>query len=156
MDKIDSQIVEELTVDSRTPFSSIAKKIGVSTQTVINRYNEMRAKGIIRQNSISINLAKIGYIGTVHMFIEVLPSKNPAAVIEKLKSMENLIVASTTMGDYEGYAVSVFRDVKDLYEQIMKIKQLPGIGDLEYFIAIPGFEHFPFPNLLQNNANSVK
>ncbi|MFA5364366.1 MAG: AsnC family transcriptional regulator [Candidatus Bathyarchaeia archaeon] len=156
MDNINSQIIEELTVDARVPFSSIAKKIGVSTQTVINRYNEMRSKGVISRSSISVNLAKVGYIGTVHMFLEVLPSRNPTATIEKLKKMENLIVASTTMGDYEGYVVSVFRNVKDLYEQILKIKQLPDIANLEFFIAIPGFEHFPAPNMLQNNPDSVK
>ncbi|PVX26345.1 MAG: AsnC family transcriptional regulator, partial [Candidatus Bathyarchaeum sp.] len=37
MNEIDQKIIDELTKDVRKPFNQIGKKIGVSTQTVINR-----------------------------------------------------------------------------------------------------------------------
>ncbi|MCW4035540.1 MAG: AsnC family transcriptional regulator, partial [Candidatus Bathyarchaeota archaeon] len=60
MNEIDQKIIEELTKDVRKPFNQIGNKIGVSTQTVINRYNKMKSKGIIKFCSISVNLEKIG------------------------------------------------------------------------------------------------
>ena len=62
MDETDSFIVEELKKDARTSFRKIARKLGVSPDTVINRYENLRAEGVIRGSTVVIDPKKIGYL----------------------------------------------------------------------------------------------
>ena len=145
MDKVDLQIIAELTEDARKPFRKIGKKIGISTQTVIKRYNEMKAKGAIQICAISINIKKIGYQGTAQLLMRSLPQTNLSEAIEQLKKTQNIIIATKAIGDFEGYAVLVFKDVKDLYEKVLQIKMLPNIDEIEVSFAIPGIKYIPLP-----------
>ncbi len=65
MDKLDYLILAELLEDARTPFLTVAKKLGVSPYTVKQRYEDMKRKGLIRRTVVSIDLAKLGYQGKV-------------------------------------------------------------------------------------------
>jgi Lrp/AsnC family transcriptional regulator for asnA, asnC and gidA len=143
MDKIDLQIINELSENARKPFMKIAKKIGVSIQTVIKRYNEMKEKGIIQLCAITINLQKIGYEGTANILISHSPRSNLSEAMEQLKKIQNIIIASKAIGDFEGYAVLAFKDTKDLYEKVLQIKKLPSVYNVEVSFATPGIQYFP-------------
>ena len=58
IDDLDKQIMEKLTVNGRASFTQIAKQIGVSTETVIKRYHNLKERGSIKV-SIQINPNKI-------------------------------------------------------------------------------------------------
>jgi len=137
MDKIDLQIINELTDDARKPFREIAKKIGVSTQTVIKRYNELKEKGTIQICAISIDPNKIGYEGIAYLLITGSPGCSLSEAVERLKKTENIIIVTRAIGDYEGYAVLVFKSAKDLYEKVHQIKLMPEIENIEVSFTIP-------------------
>ena len=143
MDKIDRQIIEELMSDARKPFSKIAKKIGVSMQTVKNRYNEMKANGIVQHCSISIDLQKIGYTGEAYLLFTSSYENILSEAIELLRKTENIVIATRAIGDFEGYGVLVFKDIKDLYRRILQIKKLHGIGEIDISFSIPGARCYP-------------
>jgi Lrp/AsnC family transcriptional regulator for asnA, asnC and gidA len=137
MDKIDLQIINELVDDARKPFREIAKKIGVSTQTVIKRYNEMKQKGTIQICAISIDANKIGYEGVAYLLITGSPGTNLSDAMNRLKKTENIIIATKAIGDYEGYAVLVFKNAKDLYEKVHQIKLMPEMENIEVSFTTP-------------------
>ncbi|MEM2107866.1 MAG: Lrp/AsnC family transcriptional regulator [Candidatus Bathyarchaeia archaeon] len=143
MDNLDQQIIYELTGDAQKPFRAIAKKLGVSTQTVIRRYNKMKANGTIRLCAIRVNLEKLGYKGTAHLLINIDPESNTAKTVEQLREIPNVIIATRTIGTYEAYAVLAFRDTTDMVEGILKIKELPNVQGLVVNLAIPGIRVFP-------------
>ena len=143
MDNLDRKIIQELSEDARKPFMTIAKKLGTSTQTVIRRYNEMKANGTIGFSSITIDLEKIGYQGTAHMLINIKMEADSADIVEQLKKTQNVIIATRATGSYEVYAVTVFRDTNDLFETVRKIKALPNIRKVDVFFAVPGIKQFP-------------
>ena len=64
MDKIDLYIGKILTGNARMSFTKIAKKLGISTSTVIKRYNRLRKK-VLPYSYLTINLKKLGYVGKV-------------------------------------------------------------------------------------------
>jgi len=143
MDQIDLQIITELKDDARKPFRKIAEKIGVSTQTVIKRYNEMKESGIIQLCSISVDLQKIGYAGSAHLLITGSAGSNLSETMEQLRKTPNIILATKAIGDFEGYAVLVFKDINDLYERVIQLKRDLNIENIKVSIAIPGVQHFP-------------
>jgi Lrp/AsnC family transcriptional regulator for asnA, asnC and gidA len=140
MDKTDLRILRELNDDARKSFREIAKEIGVSTQTVIKRYNEMKERGIIQICAMSIDATKIGYEGLANLLITSSPGRNLSDAMERLKKTENIIIATSAVGDYEGYAVLIFRNAADLYEKTLKIKMMAEVGKVEV-----SFDPFIFP-----------
>lgn len=143
MDKLDRKIIQEIRKDARQPFNRIAKNLGVSTQTIIRRYNEMKTNGTIALTAIRINLEKVGYSGTAHILIKSKPDADPLQMIEHLKKTPNIITTSRTIGSNDAYAVLAFRDINDLYKNVMKIRELPELLTVNVSFGIPGTKYFP-------------
>jgi Lrp/AsnC family transcriptional regulator for asnA, asnC and gidA len=143
MDKLDRKIIREIRKNARQPFSRIAKNLGVSTQTIIRRYNEMKTNGTIALSAISINLEKVGYRGTAHILIKSKPDADPSQIVEHLRKIPNIITASRTIGSYDAYAVLAFRDIADLYNNVMKIRELPELVTVNVSFGMPGTKYFP-------------
>jgi len=143
MDKIDLQIITELMDDARKPFREIAKKLGVSTQTVIKRFNALKENGTIQICAISINPHKIGYEGIAYLLMTSTPRSSLSEAIAHLTKIPNIIIATRAIGDYEGYAVLVFKNATDLYEKVHQIKLMPEIDKIEVSIEVPGGMNVP-------------
>lgn len=151
MDKIDLQIINELISDARKPFREIAKKLGISTQTVIKRYDDLKKRGIIQICAISIDANKIGYEGMAYLLMNASAGNNLTKVIERLRKTENIIIATRAIGDYEGYAVLVFKNAKDLYDRVQQIKAMPEIGTIDISFTTPVPMNIP-PNTPPKNV----
>lgn len=143
MDEIDLQIINELKENARKPFKQIAETIGVSISTVSKRYNEMKENGIIQLCSIKIDLRKIGYAGIAYILITASHKYNLSESMDQVKSIPNIIIASKAIGDYEGYAILAFKNIKDFYEKMLQIRNLPGISSVEVSFTVDSMQNFP-------------
>ena len=143
MDDLDRKILQELSQDARKPFMTIAKKLETSTKTVIRRYEEMKANGTIILSAIRVNLKKIGYNGTAHLLIKTRPEKSAADLVKELSETPSIIIATRSLGSYEAYAVLAFKDIGDLWENVIKIRKMPEVLDVNVSFAVPGIENFP-------------
>ena len=103
LDKVDLFIVEALSKNARTSFRQIAQNLNVSPDTIIDRYNALQEKGIIRGSTIVLNPKEIGY-NAMAVLIDVSPkedSKEPfdsTIILETLIKMKDIIGASKTVG----------------------------------------------------------
>ncbi|PVX26456.1 MAG: hypothetical protein CW691_01435 [Candidatus Bathyarchaeum sp.] len=143
MDKLDNLIILELLDDCRKPFRKIAQKAGVSTPTIIKRYNELKKEGVIQLCCIQVDVTKLGYKGTAHLLITNSGKITVNEVIKQIKEISGIVIASSAFGDFEGYAVLAFRDLQDLHDKVLQIKSLPNIHKVELSIAVPGIRYFP-------------
>ncbi len=73
MDSIDLHIIETLSKDARISFRRISKALNVSTDTIIDRYNALQEKGVIRGSTIVLNPKEIGYNAMAIFMIDVSP-----------------------------------------------------------------------------------
>ncbi len=138
MDNIDLYIVESLTKDSRTSFRQIAIALNVSPDTIIDRYNALQEKGVIRGSTIVLNPEKIGYNAMAVFMIDISPAKkdskdhfDSSQILETLIKMRNIIVASKTVGDHDLLAIGVVKDFKHLFAVRNEIAAIPGVEDME-------------------------
>ena len=143
MSTLEIGIISELSEDARKPFRDIAKKLGVSQQTIKAKYEEMKKNGTIKLCSISLDIHKLGYIGSAHLLIK--SDGSASKVVESLRATPNIIIATRTFGEYQAYAVLVFKDIKELYNTILELKELPDISIVDFGLAVPGMRIFP-PN----------
>lgn len=61
IDKVDYKILSLLSINSRTPSIDIAKKINITSTTVLNRIKKLIELGIIQRYSVTIDMNKLGY-----------------------------------------------------------------------------------------------
>ena len=83
MDKLDFEIIRRLIDNSRTPFSKISSELGVSTDTIIRRYNRLKETGAIKP-TINVNIFKIGYDVRVWYLITLMRQTDTSAMVEKI------------------------------------------------------------------------
>jgi DNA-binding Lrp family transcriptional regulator len=138
LDNIDLCIIETLIKDARTSFRHIASTLNVSPDTIIDRYNALREKGIIRGSTIVLNPKEIGYTAMAVFMIDVSPAKkenktpfDSSLILETLIKMRNIIVATKTVGDHDLLAIGVIKDFKHLFDVRNEIAAIPGVKDME-------------------------
>jgi len=120
-------------------FRKIAKKLGISPDTVINRYKALQEKGAIRGSTVVINPRKLGYHGMAVFLIDASPSHilateatiDSSLILNRLIQMRNIILATKTVGDHDLLAIGVARDFEHLINIGTDIAKIPGVKDLQ-------------------------
>jgi DNA-binding Lrp family transcriptional regulator len=131
MDEVDLQILKELTEDAQTSFSRIAEKIGVSPKTVQTRYEKMKEARIILRSAITVDLSKLGYQGRAFLMITNAPNKTKKDTIGALKQMQNIILLTEIIGDFDVLAIAAIKDFKSIIDIVNAIRKLPSVDQVE-------------------------
>jgi Lrp/AsnC family transcriptional regulator for asnA, asnC and gidA len=131
MDKLDYLILAELLEDARTPFLTVAKKLGVSPYTVKQRYEDMKRKGLIRRTVVSIDLTKLGYQGKAFLLITTDPEKSKTETIAGLKRISNIISGSELIGPFDIIAIAPITDYESIRRLVNQVKALPGVQHVQ-------------------------
>jgi DNA-binding Lrp family transcriptional regulator len=109
----------------------------------MRKYNEMKKDGTIVLSGMSLDIEKLGFLGTAHLHIKTKLGVSAKKTVETLRKTPNVMIATRTIGAYGAYAVLVFRSAEELYESVSKIKNLPDVLTLDMSFAIPGIQKFP-------------
>ncbi len=140
MDDVDLFIISKLSEDARTSFRKMAEELGVSPDTVINRFTTLRENGTIRGSTIVLNPKKIGYPAMAVFLIDISPTPalssetvgiDSTRILDTLIKMRNIIVATKTVGDHDLLAIGVIIDFEHLLEVRNEIAAIPGVRDME-------------------------
>jgi Lrp/AsnC family transcriptional regulator for asnA, asnC and gidA len=132
MDKIDRMIIIELMKNARMPFLRIAKKIGVSSETVRQRYSKLKKEGTIMHSSISIDLSKIGYNGKVFLMITNASNYDKSVTFDALKKIQDIFIISEMIGDCEILGIAAVKDLNGLKKLMSKVKELASVSRVEF------------------------
>jgi Lrp/AsnC family transcriptional regulator for asnA, asnC and gidA len=140
MYKIDLAIIDKLIDDARTSFREIAKELGISPDTVINRYAALQKEGVIRGSTIVINPKKVGYQAMAVFTIDITPAHivgteatpaDSSLILDKLIQMPNIIVATKSIGDHDLLAIGVAIDFEHLIKIRNDVAKIPGVKDIQ-------------------------
>ncbi len=127
LDDRDRVIIEMLTKDARTPFTEIAKALGISETAVRKRVKALEEEGVIEQYTIKVNPAKLGYTLVSLTGVDTLPERI-FIVAEELKEFDFVKELYLTSGDHMIMAEVWAKDGQDLSEILSaKIGQLEGV-----------------------------
>jgi len=88
LDLKDRKLLYELDLNSRTPLSKIAKKIGLSPEVVNYRIKRLEKENIITQYQVIVNLAALNIIQfKICLLFQHMTSENFAVILDKVKKM---------------------------------------------------------------------
>lgn len=134
LDKTDIEIIRNLW-DGRTPYSEIAEKVGLTTNTVRNRVNKLLDCGAVQIISLvdpnSVENVKSAFIG-----FKVLP-QNVNSALDQLSKLKGMVGASIVSGRFDIMAVFMFNEEysynRFLEEELQKVN---GLLSMETFFAV--------------------
>lgn len=127
VDERDRIILEMLSKDARTPFTEIAKVLGISETAVRKRVKGLEEKGVIEGYHVRVNPSKLGYTLVSITGVDTLPEKI-FEVAEKLKKFEFVKALYLSSGDHMIMAEIWAKDGEDLADIISnKIGKLEGV-----------------------------
>jgi len=133
-DKTDVKILKVITENSRLSYRKIAKKIEVSTLTVLSRMKKMEESGVIKGYSTLIDHAKLGFGMTV--IIEVKTTKGHSVLRDQLKKLENVYGIWGITGKNDLMILAKFADTDMLSKFTKKIFAFPNIEGLETHLVL--------------------
>ncbi len=142
LDEIDTQIIDKLSQNSRVPFSTIAKEIGIATDTVIRRYRELKKSGTIN-TLIQINPKKLGYNCQMETRVRLKSTRDSVEAMNVLSNVPDIYFMTATSGDYDLHLFAFVRDIEHLLAIKKNIVSLPDFGKLD--MRLTGISEYIFP-----------
>ncbi len=113
LDEIDRRLLRELLIDSKRSYRELARSIGVSTATVINRVQRLESSGVIKGYTIIIDHERLGFELTV--VTEITVSKGRLIEVEEeVSKLPNVCAVYDVTGLTDAMVVAKFRSRRDL------------------------------------------
>ena len=102
LDLKDRKILYELDIDSRQSYHKIAKKVGLSKDSVIYRINKLQKQGIIKQFHTLIDVGKLGFISfRLYLKFQNTTPEKENEIIEFFKNQKIVTWLVSIDGDYD-------------------------------------------------------
>ncbi|MCD6479462.1 Lrp/AsnC family transcriptional regulator [Candidatus Bathyarchaeota archaeon] len=113
LDEIDRKLLRELLIDSKRSYRELARSIGVSTATVINRVQRLESSGVIKGYTIMVDHERLGFELTV--VTEITVSKGRLIEVEEAVSkLPNVCAVYDITGLTDAMVVAKFRSRREL------------------------------------------
>ena len=134
-DKTDADIIKVLTEDARLSYRKIAKRLGVSTLTVISRVKKMEQNGVISGYSALINHKNLGLHLTAIM--EIKTQKGRIIQAEKLLAgLKNVYGVYDVTGQTDTIVIAKFADTDMLSKFVKKLSANPNIDNIHTHVVL--------------------
>ncbi len=137
LDPIDLRIIEELTVDARTSFVKLSKKLKVSNTLIHQRIKKLKEAKILNRATFLLDPREIGYETSAFTQLMLTNSQYHRQVEIALKEIPEIVECVNIAGRY-AIMVRIFaknnmhlRDV--IYEKILPLKGVEGTNTTMVF-----------------------
>lgn len=124
IDAIDVQIINLLQEDSRLSFNKIARKLGISVGTALNRVKSLEDKGALKGYTVIVDPNKLGYSLTAVILLQA-EGKHLLDVEKEIAKINNVISVYDITGDFDIIVVARFKDRESLNAFIKHLLTIP-------------------------------
>lgn len=126
LDEVDMKILRLLQEDARTPFSKVAKEVGISEATVHMRVKKLRELGVLKGFQALVDASSVGRGLTAITLIKADPMKY-ADLLEKLRSNPDIYEVYDVTGEYDAVIKLRSGSREELASLIDDIGKIPGV-----------------------------
>jgi Lrp/AsnC family transcriptional regulator for asnA, asnC and gidA len=136
LDEHDIQIIQNLW-NGRTPYRDIARKVGLTTNTVRTRVNRMLETGALQIISL-VNPSALEDHQSAWIGFKVLP-QNGNKALKAISGLKGVVGASTVSGRFDIMAIVMFNK-EHSYQRFLEeeLKKVEGLLSSETFFVIGG------------------
>jgi DNA-binding Lrp family transcriptional regulator len=133
-DKIDYEILRELTMDASKSAGALGRQVGLSQPATWRRIKRLKKAGVIVGRRIDLDAEELGFGVTVFLGVK-LATKGRVSLEDFERAVTAIPEVQTVqhvLGLYDYRLRVVARDISD-FERVLRrrIMALPGVGDVE-------------------------
>ena len=154
MRDLDRRILLQLLKDSKQPVVEIAKKLGVTRQTVAKKIELFRGDGTIDAFTTRLDPEKFGFAIKAYILLREDPLAELRTKNEKMiKQFPNVTEFYRLFGRYSAVMELLVKDEKELTRLVKRIHRLKGVRETETLIVhstIKNVPESPFVQLLSS------
>ena len=137
LDKLDLQIIDEMTNNAEISYADLGKKLSVSGGTIHVRIKKLEEAKIVKGKKMNVDLKELGYDVIAFIGIYLEKSSMYDMVAKELHKIPQIIRLNYTTGNYSMFAEVICKDINQLrfvlHDELQKIK---GIERTETFISL--------------------
>src|SRR5215471_6044530 len=137
LDKLDLQIIHEMSENAEISYADLGKKLFVSGGTIHVRIKKLQDAGIVKGTKLNVDIKKLGYDVIAFIGIYLEKSSLYDSVAKELHRIPEIVRLNYTTGNYSMFAEVVCKDISQLrtvlHDDLQKIK---GIERTETFISL--------------------
>ena len=142
MDIRDQKILSVLLENSRLSCREIAKRVGCSVATVINRMRELEKQGIVKGYVAQLDYEKLGY--DVQAVISLRISKGKLFEVEKkIAILHPVFAVYDVTGNFDAIVVAKFKSRKALDTFLKKIQAYDFVERTDTKLVLNTFKESP-------------
>ncbi|MEU1307059.1 Lrp/AsnC family transcriptional regulator [Streptomyces shenzhenensis] len=144
IDELDRNIVRSLTRDGRTPYTTLARELGVSEATVRQRVARLQESGALRIVALC-NPLTLGH-QSVRLMVRV-QDLTPRAVAKSLADMPMVNHVALCAGSQDIFLEGTCRDQAQLVQLLDEIRMLPGVSRVQVLLLLELFKDYSWNGL---------
>lgn len=135
IDKLDTKILQMLVDNGRKPFLEIARECGVSGAAIHQRIAKLQATNILEGSRALIKPTTLGYDTCAFIGFFLKDPENFGEIIEKLKTVPEVVECHYTTGQYDMLVKIYARDNEHLLHLIHEKLQPMGLLRTETLVS---------------------
>ncbi|MEV6591539.1 Lrp/AsnC family transcriptional regulator [Streptomyces acidicola] len=144
IDDLDRKIMQTLTRDGRTPYTALARDLGVSEATVRQRVSRLQESGALRIVALC-NPLTLGH-QSVRLMVRVR-DLTPRAVAKSLADMPMINHVALCAGSQDIFLEGTCRDQAQLVQLLDDIRMLPGVSRVQVLLLLELFKDYSWNGL---------
>ncbi|MFJ8275953.1 Lrp/AsnC family transcriptional regulator [Streptomyces griseoviridis] len=144
IDDLDRGIMQSLTRDGRTPYTTLARELAVSEATVRQRVARLQESGTLRIVALC-NPLTLGH-QSVRLMIRVR-DLTPRAVAKSLADMPMINHVALCAGGQDIFLEGTCRDQPQLVQLLDEIRMLPGVSRVQVLLLLELFKDYSWDGL---------
>ncbi|MBD0708899.1 MULTISPECIES: Lrp/AsnC family transcriptional regulator [unclassified Streptomyces] len=152
LDDTDRKIMRALTRDGRTPYTALARDLGVSEATVRQRVARLQESGVLRIVALCDPL-RLGH-QSVRLMIRVR-DLTPKAVAKTLSGMPMINHVALCAGSQDIFLEGTCRDQAQLVQLLDDIRMLPGVSRVQVLLLLELFKDYTWSGLASSVGQGV-
>ncbi len=135
LDELDKKIIMELQRDSRKSFTEIGKKYGVSPQTISERLDKLKERGVITHMTLMCDPRKVGEM--IRFVVGIKWKIEKREILKReLKKLDFIHSIFGTTGDYALICIGLAKDIDNLGFIIEHVLQdIEGVKETRTFVV---------------------
>ena len=141
IDEVDKKIINYLSEDSRASFRKIAKKLGLSVDTVTRRYQKLLEENVLRP-TITIDPTKLGYEALVFFGIKIDSQAVLRNITNEVAKIPDITAVMETTGEYDLTVIALARSFSHAFKIGEEIGKVVGVRR----VSIGRIDLSPFAN----------
>ena len=135
-DETDIKIIRKMQENSRISFKKLAGELGLSVDTVIRRYNNLKKNGKIKA-SITVNASKTGNTESDWFFVTLKPESDMMEVISNISKITGVTAIHSAIGNYDLLVETLnpsFAQAREIEKMILDLPEVYRIVTRIYHI----------------------